>query len=120
MRKLALMQPETEEFMAEIEAHDVQERRPRSFELFEEYSQRTIADTIRICRENFEKADAKARRELLKEVEREVNDFRAWLEETKNFEPTTAHHYSVSMKSLLLGLPVGVQVAQLFDAILDI
>jgi hypothetical protein len=120
MRKLAFMQPETEEFMVEVEAHVIQERRPRSFELFEEYSQRTIADTIRICRENFEKADVEARRELLKEVEREVNDFRAWLEETKDFESTTTHYYSVSMKSLLLGLPVGVQVARLFDAILDI
>lgn len=113
------MQPKTEEFMAELEAHDLQERRPRSFELYEEYNQRTIADTIRIRRENFKSAGLKARRELQTEVEREVKDFRTWLVETKDLEPTTAHYYSASLKSLLLGLPVGVQVARLFGTILD-
>lgn len=113
------MQPRTEEFMAELEAY-TEDRHPRSFELYEEYSQRTIADTVRIRRENFSKTDLKVRRELQIEVEREVNNFRNWLKETKNFETATAHYYSVSLKSLLLGLPVGVQVAQLFGTILDI
>jgi len=113
------MRSKTGEFVAELEAYDVQERRPRSFELYEEYTQRTIAKTIRIRRENFDKTDLKAKRELQIEVEREVKNFRTWLEETKNLETTTAHYYSASLKSLLLGLPVGVQVAQLFDIILD-
>jgi len=104
--------------MAELEAY-IQERRPRSFELYEEYSQRTIADTIRIRRENFDKADLKDKRELQTKVEREIKNFRTWLKETKNLEPTTAHHYSASLKSLLLGLPAGVQVARLFGTILD-
>jgi len=59
-------------FMAELEACDIQERHLRSFELYKEYSQRTIADTIRISRENFDKADLKTRRELPTEVERDV------------------------------------------------
>jgi len=105
--------------MAELEAYDIQEPHRRSFELYEEYSQRTIADTIRIRRENFDKADLKAKGELLAEVEREVKNFRTWLEETKTLERTTAHYYSVSLKSLLLGLPVGVQVARLFGTIMD-
>jgi len=113
------MQPKTGEFMAELEAYDIQEPHRRSFELYEEYSQRTIADTIRIRRENFDKADLKAKGELLAEVEREVKNFRTWLEETKTLERTTAHYYSVSLKSLLLGLPVGVQVARLFGTIMD-
>jgi len=113
------MESETKEFMAKLEAYDMQERYPRSFELYEEYSQRPMADTIRIRRENFDKADFKAKGELQTEVEREVKNFCTWLEETKNLEPTTAYYYSVSLKSLLLGLPVGVQVARLFGTILD-
>jgi len=113
------MQSKTGEFVAELEAHDIEESRLRSFELYEEYSERTIADTIRICRENFAKAGLEAKRELLTEVEREVENFRAWLEETKNLERTAAHYYSVSVKSLLLGLPVGVQVARFFGTIME-
>jgi hypothetical protein len=113
------MQSKTDEPVAEVEAYDIQERNPTNFELYEEYSERTIAGTIRICRENFDKADLEAKKELLREVEREVENFRVWLEETKNLEPTAAHYYSVSVKSLLLGLPTGVQTARLFDTILD-
>jgi len=105
--------------VAELEAYDIEESHLRSFELYEEYSQRIIADTIRIRRENFTKTDLKAKRELLAEVEREVKNFRIWLEETKNLEPNIAHYYSVSLKSLLLGLPVGVQVARFFGIIMD-
>lgn len=117
--KASLMQSKTEEFMAELEKYDIQEPYPRSFELYEEYSKRTITDTIRIRRENFDKIDLKAKRELLAEVEREVKNFRTWLEETKNLEPFTAHYYSISLESLLLGLPIGVQVARLFGTIMD-
>jgi hypothetical protein len=113
------MQSKTDDFLSELEAYDIEERHPRSFELYEEYSQRTIADTIRRHRENFEKTDLKASRELLIEVEREVKSFRTWLEETKNLDPTIAHYIAVSLKSLLFGLPVGVQVAQLFGTMLD-
>lgn len=113
------MQSITDEPTAELEAYDIQERHPTNFELYEEYSQRTIADTIRICRENFNKADVEAKRELLTEVEREVENFGAWLEKTKNLEPTAAHYYSVSVKSLLLGVPTGVETARLFGIILD-
>jgi len=113
------MQSKTGEFVAELEAHDIEESHLRSFELYEEYSQRTIADTIRIRTENFAKTDLKAKRELQIKVEREVKNFRTWLEETKNLERTAAHYYSVSVKSLLLGLPVGVQVARFFGTIMD-
>lgn len=113
------MQSKTGEFVADLEAYAIEESHLRSFELYEEYSQRIIADTIRIRRENFAKTDLKAKRELLTEVEREVKNFRTWLEETKNLEPNTAHYYSVSLKSLLLGLPVGVQMARFFGTIMD-
>lgn len=113
------MQSKIGQFITELEASKMQELRPKSFELYEEYSRRPIADTIRTRMENFNEADLKAKRELLTEVEREVTDFRTWLEETKNLEHNSAHYYSVSLKSLLLGLPVGVQIAQLFSTVVD-
>ncbi|MBE0519437.1 hypothetical protein IBX35_00140 [Candidatus Bathyarchaeota archaeon] len=113
------MQSKTGEFVTELESYDIEESHLKSFELYEEYSQRIIADTIRIRRENFAKTDLKAKRELQIKVEREVKNFRTWLEETKNLEPNTAYYYSVSLKSLLLGLPVGVQVARFFGTIMD-
>jgi hypothetical protein len=113
------MRSETEEPLAEMEVYPVQEPRLRSFELYEEYSQRPIDDTIRIRRENFDRADLKAKRESVTMVEGEVCNFRVWLEETKNLEPTLAYYCSVSLKSVLLGLPAGVLLARFFDAILD-
>lgn len=117
--KASLMQYEKEELTPLISAWDMLDHRPRSFELYEEYSRQSIDDTIRTRKEIFDKADAKTRDELLKNIEREIGNFCAWLTEIKNFEPATAHYCSVSLKSLLLGLPNGVQVAQLFDTILD-
>jgi hypothetical protein len=111
------MQSKTYDFLAEV--CDIEERQPRSFELYEEYSQRPIADTIGRRKENFRKAGFTTKRQLLNEVEREVKSFRTWLEETKNLDPTIAYYIAVSLKSLLFGLPVGVQVAQLFGTILD-
>jgi hypothetical protein len=113
------MQSETDDFLAELEAYDIEERYPRSFELYEEYSQRPIADTIRGRKDNLEKAGFTTKRQLLEKVEREVKSFRSWLEETKNLDPTIAYCIAVSLKSLLFGLPAGVQVAQLFGTILD-
>ena len=113
------MQSKTEDFTVELEAVDTQKSYPRSFRLYEEYSKKSIAETIRTRRENFDKADSAIKRELENEAEREVEAFRAWLEDNKNYEPNAAHYYAISLKSLLLGLPVGVQVARLFGAILD-
>lgn len=113
------MRSETEDFLVELEAFDIQKSLPRSFELHEEYSQRNINETIRTRRENFDKADFKTKRELETEVEREIKDFCNWLEDTKNLESNTAHYYSTSLKSLLIGLPIGVQIAHLFSTILD-
>lgn len=108
------MQSKTEEFIAELELIEIQELHLRSFELYEEYSQRPIADTIRRCRQSFNETDLRGKRERLKKVEKEITNFSVWLEETKKHERAAAYYYSVSLKSLLLGLPVGVQIAQLF------
>jgi len=60
--KVSRMQSKTDELVAGLEARDIQQRYPRIFELYEEYSQRPIADTVRICRENLEKAEVEAKK----------------------------------------------------------
>jgi hypothetical protein len=118
MRAL-FMETKTGEPTADLEVYDTQERQPRSFELYQEYSKCDMSETIRIRRAGYDEADAEVRRRLETEVAKEVDDFCGWLEATKNIQHTAAHYYSVSLKSLLLGLPIGVQVAQLFDIILS-
>jgi hypothetical protein len=113
------MQSKNEEFAAELEAYETQKREPRSFRLYEEYSSRNINETIKTRRDNYERANMETKRKLEIEVEAEVPGFSIWLEETKNLESITAHYYAVSLKSLLLGLPIGLEVAQLFSVILD-
>jgi hypothetical protein len=112
-----LMQSETEGLVLNAEDACVQTGRPRSFELFEEFSGKGITETITERRMIFEKAEA--RTERVAEVDIEVERFRVWLGETKSLESETAHYYSASLKSLLLGLPIGEQVAYLFGAILE-
>jgi len=113
------MQSEKEEFIVETEAYDTKENHLRSFELYEEYSQRSIAETIRARMESFDRADIKTKRELVAKVEDEVENFGTWLKETKELQQDSAHYYSASLKSLLLGLPAGVQIAHLFDKIMN-
>jgi hypothetical protein len=113
------MQSETEGFIAEIEIHETPQRTPRSFALYEEYSHAEMAQIIRIRKDNYEKADSESRRRLEREVQQEVNGFRQWLEQTLDMEHARAHYYATSLKSILLGLPMGVQIAHLFGIILD-
>jgi hypothetical protein len=113
------MQSKIDERVVNLEAYDTKERQPRSFELYEEYSQCDISETIIKRRTEYDEADTETRRRLETEVAKEVDDFCVWLEATKNIQHTAAHYYSISLKSLLLGFPIGVQVAQLFDIILS-
>lgn len=113
------MQSRTEDFPVELEARDTGKRQPKSFGLYEEYSQRDIAETIQTRRNAYEKADLQTLEELETEVEIEVENFHIWLESAKKLKPFAAHYCSVSLKSLLLGLPIGVQVAQSFDVALE-
>jgi hypothetical protein len=112
------MQSKTDGFLAELEALKT-EKKTRSFDLYEEYSQCDIEETIRRSRINYEKANVETRRQNETIVKNEVEAFRAWLEEIKHFKATEAYYYSISLKSLLLGLPIGVQVAKLFNEILE-
>ena len=113
------MQSQTEDLTSTLRTLETQKRTPTSFALYEEYSQHTIAETIRIRRSNYDKATPERWKRLEEEVEDEVNNFRRWLEETKHLEPNAAHYNAISLKSLLVGLPIGVQIAQLFSIALD-
>jgi hypothetical protein len=113
------MHSETEEFIAEVEISKAPQRIPRSFALYEEYSHMEMAQTIKMRKDSYEKADLQAKRRLEKDVQQEVHDFCQWLEQTQDMEHNSAHYYATSLKSILLGLPTGVQIAQLFGTILD-
>ncbi len=113
------MESKTEDFAVQLEAGDVPTPQLKSFQLFEEYSKKDIAEVIRTCRARFEKADIEARRRLETETQNEITGFCRWLKDTKEFTPIVAHYYSISLKSLLLGLPIGIQMAQIFNLMLN-
>jgi hypothetical protein len=113
------MESENEEFKTAIDISSSRLHRPRSFALFEEYSGTSIDSTVTGRRKKFDTADLAARREKSLEVDREVCVFSAWLVEVKGFESLSAHFHAVGLRSLLMGLPVGVQFAEMFGALLE-
>ena len=118
LSKLCCMQSKTEEITSELKTVGSQ-KTPKSFTLYEEYSQCNMHETIRIRKNDYERATREERNQLEKQVEAEVATFCKWLEETKNLKPYEAHYCAISLKSLLLGLPTGMQIAQLFSTVLD-
>jgi len=87
--------------------------------LYELYSSCSIEETVRDRKDRYDKADDENRKKIEKDVNIEVEGFSIWLEETKNLNPLSAHSVAVSLKSLLLGLPIGLSMAKLFDIILS-
>jgi len=113
------MESKTDEFITELEVSEATEKTSKNFALFEEYSHTDIAETIRLRKANYEKANEEAKIRIWNEVEAEVISFGSWLERTKNLESVMAYYCSLSLKSLLLRLPTGVQIACLFGIVLD-
>lgn len=113
------MQSKTDDILADLDSSIPAKYHVGCFKLFEEYSHRHITETIRNRRETYVRADSQARKEIEANANTEISDFRTWLESVRKFTPQSAHYYSVSLKSLLIGLPTGVQIAQLFNAILE-
>lgn len=111
------MQSKTD-FAIELEARDIQKGFLRSLELYEEYRQRNVAQIIDARRESFDEGSFEDRKMLEEKVEREIGGFCIWLVETKDFDRDFARYCSLSIKSLLLGIPIGEHLAQLFDLIL--
>jgi abortive infection bacteriophage resistance protein len=113
------MQSKSEEPLVELKANDDLEERTSAMNLYELYSRCSIAETVRDRRDRYDKADDETRKKIEKDVNIEVEGFSIWLEETKNLNPLNAHGFAVSLKSLLVGLPIGLSMAKLFDAILS-
>ena len=113
------MQSRTEEFPTTLEEINTRRARPKNSELYEEFSQCSISETIQLRQAEYGKADSEMRKKLIMAAEEEIRDFTIWLSEIKSLEPTIVHFYAVSLKSLLIGFEFGVQVAQLFDAVLS-
>ena len=106
------------DFAIELEAQNIQKGFLTNLGLYEEYRQRNVAQTINTQRESFVKGSFEDRRLLEEKVENEIRGFCIWLEETKDFDRDFARYYSLSIKSLLLGISIGEHIAQLFDLIL--
>ncbi len=113
------MQSRTEEFSAIFEQNENRKPRAKNCELYEEFSRSSIADTIRLRRTEYGKADAVSRKEMTMAADEEIRDFALWLSRTKNIEPTLAHYYAISLKSLLIGFEFGEHLAQLFEEVLN-
>lgn len=112
------MESQAEKIVPEMKDSGLQ-KKPVSFTLYEEYSQISITETITKRRSNYEKATAEERSSLTEQVETEIATFQKWLEDTKKLEAYESYYYALSLKSLLLGLSVGIQIAQLFNMVLD-
>ena len=95
--------------------HSIRKEYLRAFELFQEFSGRSISETIEERRASHNHYS----HEIEKQVEKEVTDFYNWLREVKDIPIKIAYYYSISLKSLLAGLPTGVAVGLLFGIILN-
>ncbi len=115
MGQVRLMESDTERFAVELSESDRQAIQPRSFMLYEEFSRKKIRDAVSRCREVFMNACPERKRDLETEADTEVECFRIWLETKKHLSAFTAHYCSLSLKSVLIGLPSGFQIACLFD-----
>lgn len=113
------MESKTEEFASKLDAIEAGKRQPKAFELYEEFTRSRLLAIVRMRQHEYEKADGEKREKMSIEVENEIEEFWTWLVQKKDVEPTVAHYYSVSLKSLLLGIPLGAQIAQLFDIALN-
>ncbi len=112
------MESDIERFAVELPGSDRQVVQPRSFVLYEEFSRKKMGDTVSGRREVFMNACPEKKKDLEMEADTEVECFRIWLETKKHFPAFTAHYCSLSLKSVLVGLPSGVQIACLFDLVL--
>ena len=92
---------------------------PSVFKFYEEYSKSNIFETVRTRRAEYDRATLERKIELQTKVEEEVQSFYLWLKNSKHLEPSMARYSSIALKSVLLGLPTGEQIAQLFSIVLD-
>jgi hypothetical protein len=112
--KAQLMESEIQDFPDFLPEGDIRREYLRNFELFEEFNGKSTSEIYKERCIGFNHVSFQAK----KQVEQEIQDFSDWLVEVKGFNPNTAHYYAASLKSLLLGLPVGIEIGLLFGIIL--
>jgi hypothetical protein len=112
--KVQLMESEIQDFPDFLLEGDIRREYLRNFEFFEEFNGKSTSEIYKERCIGFNHVSFQAK----KQVEQEIQDFPDWLVEVKGFNPNTAHYYAVSLKSLLLGLPFGIEIGLLFDIVL--
>jgi hypothetical protein len=108
------MQSKTD-FGVKIESGNTRKEFLNSLELYEEYKQKNVTMTINMRQEDFSRISYSDKRKLEEQVDQELHGFCVWLVEKKDLDDETARYCSISVKSLILGIPAGEQIAQLFD-----
>lgn len=109
------MQPQIHKFIPVLDECHIRKAYLKGLELYEEFSGRNIIETIKERRLGFDGVGP----QVTRQVEAEVMAFCSWLKDVKDIPSKTAHYYSISLKSLLAGLPQGVAVGLLFGIVLD-
>ena len=109
------MQPEIDELSGTLSEFMLQSSSLKVFDLYEEFSKNSIEKAIKECSMEY-RFDNQKGDELLKD---RIHDFYKWLKEIKGFTKEIAHYYSVSVKGILAGIPSGLEMALLFNVIIE-
>lgn len=116
--RFGVMQSKTD-FGVEIETGGSRKRHLDSLELYEEFKHKDVSGIICLGQKNFSRASCAEKRKLEVQVDNETKSFRSWLVETKNLDDEIARYCSLSIKSLILGMSMGEQIAQFFDLVIN-
>jgi len=84
------MQKEVTEFLESIGSHNTRKSYVRGLALFEEFSGRSIAETL-----------LRRKKDKKKDLEREVERFYNWVIDEKKLNPNTSYNAVVSLKSVM-------------------
>jgi integrase len=84
------MQKEIRDFLESITSHNTRKGYLRGLGLFEEFSGRSLQETLRLRKKDKER-----------NLEREVERFYTWIIEVKKLNPNTAYNCVVALKSLM-------------------
>jgi hypothetical protein len=85
-----IMQKEIRDFLESITSHNTRKGYLRGLSLFEEFSGRSLQETLRLRKKDKER-----------NLEREVERFYTWIIEVKKLNPNTAYNCVVALKSLM-------------------
>ena len=99
-------------------ASGVEKEQLTGLELYAMFRAKSMKEVLSTRRQDFADASKEEKMAMIEDVENEIDAFCLWLVETKDFDADTARHYSMSVKSQLLGVPAADSFAELFNLIL--